>query len=69
MSYKTKLFPWCIIRPQTDMKQTIVARFRRRSEAESHLEILHQLLPTTHYTIIFDATLDSQDEDNEGVKS
>ena len=37
MTYKTKLFPWCIIRPQANMKQTIVARFRRRCDAESHL--------------------------------
>jgi hypothetical protein len=51
------------------MRQTIVARFRRRSEAESHLQILKQLLPTAPHTIIFDATPYSPDEDGEGVKS
>ncbi len=69
MTYKTRLFPWCIIRPVPDMRQTIVARFRRRSEAESHLQILKQLLPTAPHTIIFDATPYSPDEDGEGVKS
>ncbi len=45
------------------MKQKIVARFRRRSDAEAHLQILKQLLPTTSHTIIFDITLD-RDETN-----
>ena len=63
MSYNTQLFPWCIIRPQDNMKQTIVARFRRRSDAEAHLQILKQLLPDAPHTIIFDITLD-QDETN-----
>ncbi len=69
MTYKTKLFPWCIIRPQPNMKQTIVARFRRRCDAESHLQLLRQLLPNAPHTIIFDIAPDSQDEDSEGVKS
>jgi hypothetical protein len=46
MTYKTQLFPWCIIRPQSNMQQTIVARFRRRNDAEAHLQILRQLLPS-----------------------
>lgn len=46
MSYQTQLFPWCIMRPLPNMRQTIVARFRRRSDAEAHLRILRQLLPT-----------------------
>jgi hypothetical protein len=69
MTYKTRLFPWCIIRPLPNMRQTIVARFRRRSDAESHLQILRQLLPTAPHTIIFDATPYSPDEDGKGVKS
>lgn len=69
MSYQTQLFPWCIIRPQPNMRQTIVARFRRRCDAEAHLKILRQLLPTARHTIIFDATGKTPDEDAKGAKS
>jgi hypothetical protein len=69
MTYKTQLFPWCITRPLPNMQQTIVARFRRRSDAESHLKILRLLLPTAPHTIIFDITPDTPDEDTQGAKS
>jgi hypothetical protein len=68
MTYKTQLFPWCIIRPQPNMKQTIVARFRRRSDAEAHLQILRQLLPAAPHTIIFDITPNTPDENSEGAR-
>lgn len=69
MTYKTQLFPWCIIRPLPNMQQKIVARFRRRSDAEAHLKILRLLLPNAPHTIIFDVTPDSSDENSEGAKS
>jgi hypothetical protein len=68
MTYKTQLFPWCIIRPQPNMKQTIFARFRRRSDAEAHLQILRQLLPAAPHTIIFDITPNTPDENSEGAR-
>ena len=69
MTYKTQLFPWCIIRPQSNMQQTIVTRFRRRNDAEAHLQILRQLLPSAPHTVIFDITPDSPDTDSNGAKS
>ena len=68
MSYKTQLFPWCIVRPKANIQQIIVARFRRRSDAEAHLQILRQLLPNAPHTIIFDITLDNSKQDSEGAK-
>lgn len=68
MTYKTQLFPWCIIRPKANIQQIIVARFRRRSDAEAHLQILRQLLPNAPHTIIFDITPDNSDQDSERVK-
>lgn len=65
MTYKTQLRPWCIIRLQANLQQTIVARFRRRSDAESHLQILGQLLPNTSHSIIFDITPNNPDKDSE----
>jgi hypothetical protein len=42
MTYKAQLYPWCIIRPLPNMKSLIVGRFRRRSDAEGHLQILRK---------------------------
>lgn len=63
MPYKIQLFPWCIIRPQPNMKQTIVARFRRRGDAEAHLQLLRQLMPDAPHTIIFDIIPDDNSEE------
>ncbi|HEY9596990.1 MAG TPA: hypothetical protein V6D33_04920 [Cyanophyceae cyanobacterium] len=65
MTHKTQLRPWCIIRPLPHMQHSIVARFQRRSDAESHLQVLRQLLPNTGHTIMFDVTPDNIDSLNE----
>ncbi len=54
MSYLERLNPWCIIRPFPDMRSLIVGRFRRRVDAEGHLRILKQLMPTVPFAIAFD---------------
>ncbi len=54
MSYKDKLNPWCIIRPVSDVQPQIVGRFRRRSDAEGHLQILKRMIPNVSYEIMFD---------------
>ena len=55
MAYKDQLHPWCIVRCLPQARSITVARFRRRSEAEAHLQILQRILPTAAYTIMFDA--------------
>ncbi|MGB5960211.1 MAG: hypothetical protein WBG73_06090 [Coleofasciculaceae cyanobacterium] len=54
MSYKDKLNPWCIIRPVSIVQMRIVGRFRRRVDAEGHIRILKQLMPTVPFEIMFD---------------
>ncbi len=58
MTYKAQLSPWCIIRPLPNLQRRLVARFRRRNDAESHLQILRQLTPNAPFTIVFDPTSD-----------
>ncbi|MEJ6479952.1 hypothetical protein N0Y54_00930 [Nostoc punctiforme UO1] len=53
MSYIDKLHPWCIIRHFPSMQHQIVARFRRRSDAEAHSQALRRLIPNATFTIIF----------------
>ena len=64
MSYKNQLYPWCIIRPMSDVQMRIVGRFRRRVDAEGHLKILKQLIPNVPFEIMFDiAPEDTESED------
>lgn len=56
MTYKEKLQPWCIIRNLPDMSSTFIARFRSRSDANGHMQLLRANNPTTSYQVIFNVT-------------
>ncbi|MEH2183688.1 hypothetical protein [Nostoc sp.] len=49
MTYLEKLSPWCIVRLLPNMQNQVVARFRRRSDAEAHLQVLHRLIPSVSF--------------------
>lgn len=61
MTYHERLHPWCIIGHFPNLQRHIVARFRRRSDAEAHLRTLRQLDPNINYEIIFDPGLEQPD--------
>lgn len=67
MTYKDKLNPWCIIRPVSAVQMRIVGRFRRRVDAEGHIKILKQLMPTVPFEIMFDIA--SEDIPEEALTS
>jgi len=54
MTYKEKLNPWCIIRPIPNLQAQVVARFRRRVDAEGRLKILNRMTPNSSLEIVFD---------------
>lgn len=54
MTYKEKLNPWCIIRPVPNLQAQIIARFRRRVDAEGRLKILNRMTPNSSFEIVFD---------------
>jgi hypothetical protein len=56
MTYKEKLQPWCIIRNLPDMRSKFIARFRSRSDAQGHMQLLRANNPTTSYQVIFNVT-------------
>ena len=56
MTYLERLSPWCIIKLLPSMQRLTVARFRRRGDAEAHLQILRSKNPTASYEVIFDVT-------------
>ena len=54
MTYRKRLYGWCIVRLLPQFQRVTVARFRRRSEAENHLKILQRLIPDAAFAIVFD---------------
>ena len=56
-----RLHPWCIIRPFPNMRSKIVGRFRRRVDAEGHLRVLQQMIPTVPFEIMFDVLPEETD--------
>ncbi|MFE1746122.1 hypothetical protein [Coleofasciculus sp. H7-2] len=65
MTYFNQLHPWCIILPLPSLQSIVVARFRRRGDAEAHLQILKRTIPNVTYEIIFDVTPKPADQTNE----
>lgn len=59
MTYKDRLYPWCIIRHLPKSQNLVVGRLRRRNDAEEHLRLLQRLIPKASYSIIYDPMLDS----------
>ncbi|KYC42601.1 hypothetical protein WA1_20335 [Scytonema hofmannii PCC 7110] len=62
MTYADKLSPWCLVRLQSNMQNEVVARFRRRNDAEAHLQIMQRLTAGGNFTIIFNPVLELQEQ-------
>lgn len=63
MTYKEKLQPWCIVRNLPDMSSTFIARFRSRSDAQGHMQLLRANNPTTSYQVVFNVTPKEAEEE------
>ena len=51
-AYRTSLFSWAIFR-LVNCKPIAVGRFRSRSDAEGHLQVLRRLMPGVEFAIAF----------------
>lgn len=65
MTYLERLSPWCIVKLLPNMQRQVVARCRRRNDAEEHLRILRRLLPGASFAIAFDPAMEQQDSADE----
>ena len=54
MTCKKRLSPWIIVRLLPNMQRVTVGRFRRRSDADGHLQILQRLIPRAEMVVVFD---------------
>jgi hypothetical protein len=52
LTYRQRLNHWAIVRLLPDMQHIVVARFRRRSDADGHLHFLQQI-PNSNFIVIF----------------
>ncbi len=55
MTYFEKLHPWCLIRLLPNCQRIVVARFRKRNDADEHLRVLQRLVKHRTFVIIFDS--------------
>jgi hypothetical protein len=58
IAYKERLNNWAIARLLPNMQRVIVARFRSRSDAEGHMQLLGQLIPDACFVVVFDCQRD-----------
>ncbi|WP_242050743.1 hypothetical protein [Oculatella sp. FACHB-28] len=68
-SYRDSLHPWCIVRSFPNAHTLVVARFRRRNDAEAQLRALQRLIPVATFCIVFDAGQRSDQPETEGEDS
>jgi hypothetical protein len=66
MTYLERLSPWCIIKLLLICNGWVVARCRRRNDAEEHMRVLRRLMPGASFAIIFDPALERQNSSDEG---
>lgn len=54
-TYRNQLHPWCLVRQLPNLQLAVVARFRRRNDAEAYGRSLQRLMPTVQHNVVFDA--------------
>ena len=52
--YRQKLAPWIIVRQTGPLQWITIGRFRRRGDADGHLEVLRRMIPTAAFEVVFD---------------
>jgi hypothetical protein len=54
MTCNKRLSPWVIVRLLPNMQRVVVGRFRTRSDAEGHWQVLRRLMPEAEMIVVFD---------------
>lgn len=66
MNYFDQLHPWCLMRLVPNLQNQLIARFRKRNDAEAHMRVLRQHAPTARYEIVFDVGGEYSDDSADG---
>ena len=51
---RSRLFSWIIVRQLPNFQRIIVGKFRTRSDAEGHLQVLRRMIPHARFEVVFD---------------
>jgi hypothetical protein len=54
MTYKRCLKPWAVARQLPNLQWVIIARYRSRSDADGHLLLLRQRVPSIQFKVVFE---------------
>ena len=55
MTYRDSLSPWAIVRLlPNNLQWIIIARYRNRSDADGHLQLLRRRVPQMRFEVIWD---------------
>lgn len=54
MSYRERLSHWAVVRLLPNQQWIVVARFRKRSDADGHAQFLQQYLPPEQVRVVFE---------------
>jgi hypothetical protein len=54
IAYKKRLNSWAIAKLLPGMQREIVARFRSRSDADGHMQLLSRMTPDASFMLVFD---------------
>ena len=52
--YRARLFPWSVIRSLSDCQRLVLARFRKRNQAEEYLRSVRRVNADWNCEIVFD---------------
>ncbi|MEG4407079.1 hypothetical protein [Microcoleus sp. MON2_D5] len=68
-TYRDRLQPWHLIRHLPNCQRLTVARFSRRPDAESYLNVLRRLMPAVPHTIVFVNAVSVLDENSVPIQT
>ena len=54
MTYFERLHPWCIVKLLPNCQRIVVARFRKRNDADDYFRVLQRLVKESTFAIVFD---------------
>jgi hypothetical protein len=54
MTYKDSLKAWAVARLLSNLQWVIIGRYRSRSDADGHLQLLRQRMPNVEFKVVFD---------------
>jgi hypothetical protein len=54
MTDKPCLKPWAVARQLPNLRWTIITRYRSRSDADGHFQLLRQRVPNVQFKVVFD---------------